>query len=62
MTVGFLNAGVPFGSTMSFLIASPLLNPIIIGMLGAMVGVKAMIHTLVNGLTRANREYRQAIF
>lgn len=43
MTVGFLHAGVPFGSTMSFLIASPLLNPIIIGMLGAMVGVKAMI-------------------
>ncbi|MCM1170333.1 MAG: permease [Bacteroides sp.] len=43
MTVGFLNAGVPFGSTMSFLIASPLLNPIIIGMLGAMVGVKAMV-------------------
>lgn len=41
MTVGFLNAGVPFGSTMSFLIASPLLNPIIIGMLGVMVGVKA---------------------
>ena len=43
MTVGFLNAGVPFGSTMSFLIASPLLNPIIIGMFGAMVGIKAMI-------------------
>lgn len=43
MTVGFLNAGVPFGSTMSFLIASPLLNPIIIGMLGVMVGVKAMV-------------------
>lgn len=42
MTVGFLNAGVPFGSTMSFLIASPLLNPVIIGMLGAMVGAKAM--------------------
>lgn len=42
MTVGFLNAGVPFGSTMSFLIASPLLNPIIIGMLGVMVGIKAM--------------------
>ena len=43
MTIGFLNAGVPFGSTMSFLIASPLLNPIILGMLGAMVGIKAMI-------------------
>ena len=43
MTVGFLNAGVPFGATMSFLIASPLLNPIIVGMLGAMVGLKAML-------------------
>ena len=43
MTVGFLNAGVPFGSTMSFLIASPLLNPIILGMLGAMVGIKAIV-------------------
>lgn len=42
MTVGFLSAGVPFGSTMSFLIASPLLNPIIMGMLGTMVGAKAM--------------------
>lgn len=42
MTVGFLNAGVPFDSAISFLIASPLLNPIILGMLGAMVGIKAM--------------------
>ena len=47
MTVGFLNAGVPFGSTMSFLIASPLLNPIIIGMLGALVGFKAMVFYFV---------------
>lgn len=43
MTVGFLNAGVPFGATMSFVIASPLLNPIILAMLGAMVGWKAML-------------------
>ncbi len=43
MAVGFLNAGVPFGATMSFLIASPLLNPIIIAMLGALVGIKAML-------------------
>lgn len=43
LTVGFLNAGIPFGSTISFLIASPLLNPIILGMLGAMVGIKAMV-------------------
>ncbi|MDZ7795279.1 MAG: permease [Spirochaetia bacterium] len=41
MTVGFLNAKVPFGATMSFLIASPLVNPIIIGMLAFFVGVKA---------------------
>lgn len=31
------------GATMSFLIASPLLNPIIIAMLGALVGIKAML-------------------
>jgi hypothetical protein len=43
MTVGLLNAKVPFGATMSFLISSPLLNPIIIGMLAALVGVKAAI-------------------
>ena len=47
MTVGFLNAGVPFGATISFLIASPLLNPIIIAMLGALVGIKAMLIYMV---------------
>ncbi len=41
MTVGFLRAGVSFGSVMSFLISSPLLNPIIIGMLVALMGFKA---------------------
>ncbi len=39
MTVGFLNANLPFGSVMSFLISSPLLNPIIVAMLAATVGV-----------------------
>lgn len=43
MLVGFLHSGVPFGCAMSFLIASPLLNPVIIGMLGVMLGLKAMI-------------------
>ena len=43
MTVGFLNARVPFGSAMSFLIASPLLNPIIIGLLAALVNPKAAL-------------------
>lgn len=49
MTVGFLNAKLPFGSVMSFLIASPLLNPIIIAMLAATVGVKnAAIYFVVS--------------
>lgn len=43
MAVGLLNAKVPFGATMSFLISSPLLNPIIIGMLAVLVGIKAAI-------------------
>jgi len=48
MTIGFLNAKVPFGTVASFLIASPLLNPIIIGMLGALVGFKiAVIYFII---------------
>lgn len=43
MTVGLLNAKVPFGSVMSFLIASPLLNPIIIGMLATLISFKAAV-------------------
>lgn len=49
MTVGLLNARVPFGAAMSFLIASPLLNPIIIGMLAVLVGVKAAVLYFVLG-------------
>jgi hypothetical protein len=41
MTVGLLNAGAPFGPVMSFVIASPLLNPIILTMIAAMMGLKA---------------------
>ncbi|MCT4672221.1 MAG: permease [Prolixibacteraceae bacterium] len=40
MTVGFLNAKLPFGSVMSFLISSPLLNPVIVAMLAATVGIQ----------------------
>ncbi|MFA8450172.1 MAG: permease [Bacteroidales bacterium] len=39
MAVGFLKARIPFGSVMSFLIASPLLNPIVLAMLAATVGI-----------------------
>lgn len=37
--VGLLDAGIPFGVCMSFLIASPLLNPVILSLLVALVGV-----------------------
>ncbi len=43
MTVGLLRAGVPFGATMSFLLASPLLNPIILAMILALLGWKACV-------------------
>jgi len=37
--LGLLDAGVPFGVCMSFLLASPLLNPVILSLLVALVGV-----------------------
>jgi uncharacterized protein len=43
LTLGFLEAGITFGSIMSFVIASPLLNPIILTMLVALMGWKACI-------------------
>ena len=48
MTLGFLENGVPFGATMSFVIVSPLLNPIIIAMLLALMGLKvALIYFVI---------------
>ncbi|MDD3031544.1 MAG: permease [Atribacterota bacterium] len=43
LTLGFLEAGIPFGAVMSFVISSPLLNPIIIGMLIVLMGIKTAI-------------------
>jgi uncharacterized membrane protein YraQ (UPF0718 family) len=43
MTLGFLEMGIPFGAVMSFVIASPLLNPIILAMLLALMGFKIAI-------------------
>lgn len=43
MTLGFLNMGIPFGAVMSFVIASPLMNPIILTMLVALMGLKSAI-------------------
>jgi uncharacterized membrane protein YraQ (UPF0718 family) len=41
MTVGFLKARIPFGSVMSFLIASPILNPVVMTMLLALFGLRS---------------------
>lgn len=41
--MGMLNAGVPFGSAVSFLLASPLLNPIIIGLFVAFFGLNVAV-------------------
>jgi hypothetical protein len=43
MTVGLLRANVPFGATMSFVLASPLLNPIILGMFFTLLGWKVCV-------------------
>ena len=43
MTLGLLNAGAPFGPVMSFVIASPILNPIILSMVAALMGLKAAV-------------------
>jgi uncharacterized membrane protein YraQ (UPF0718 family) len=43
MTLGMLHAGAPFGPVMSFVIASPLLNPVIISMVWALMGIKACL-------------------
>lgn len=41
--LGLLDTGVPFGIAMSFLFASPLLNPVIIGLFLTLLGLKVTI-------------------
>ena len=43
MTVGMLKAKVPFGPVISFVVASPILNPIVLSMMVALLGLKAGI-------------------
>jgi len=43
MAKGLMNAGVSFSAVLSFIIASPLLNPIILAMLLALVGWKVCL-------------------
>lgn len=47
VTMGLLNAGAPFGATMSFLLASPVLNPILLSLFVVLFGWKpALIYAL----------------
>ena len=43
LTVGMLKAKVPFGPVMSFVVASPVLNPVVLTMMAALLGIKAAI-------------------
>jgi len=47
MTVGFLQAGVPFGTVMSFVISSPLMDPLVFLLLGTFLGWKVAVIFLV---------------
>jgi len=49
ITVGMLKVRVPFGPVMSFVVASPILNPIVLSMLIALLGIKAgVIYAIVS--------------
>ncbi|MDJ0912864.1 MAG: permease [Desulfobacterales bacterium] len=51
MTVGMLKAKVPFGPVISFVVASPILNPIVLSMMVALLGLKAgIIYAVVSFL------------
>lgn len=46
--LGLLDSGVPFGICMSFLIASPILNPVIMGLFLTLLGIKITIIYVVS--------------
>jgi uncharacterized protein len=48
--IGFLEAGIPLGTTFTFLIASPLVNEIILVMLAGLFGIKIALVYLAAGL------------
>ena len=48
--IGFLSSGIPVGVTLSFLIASPLINEIAVGLLFTMFGLKIAAIYLASGL------------
>ena len=48
--ISFLEAGIPLGTTLSFLIASPLVNEVIIIMLAGLFGLKIAVYYALTGL------------
>jgi len=55
MTLGFLQAKVPFGAVMSFVISSPLMDPLVFILLGTFMGWKVAVGFLI--LTSAFASY-----
>jgi uncharacterized membrane protein YraQ (UPF0718 family) len=51
--IGFVAAGVPIGVTLSFLIASPLVNEVAVGLLVSMFGVRIALLYITAGLVVA---------
>lgn len=49
--IGFLEAGIPLGVTMAFLIASPMINEVAVVLLGAIMGWKVAALYVIAGLT-----------
>ncbi|HEX2945503.1 MAG TPA: permease [Clostridia bacterium] len=47
ITLGLIKAGIPFGTVMSFVIASPLMDPLVFIMLGSFLGWKVAIGFLL---------------
>jgi uncharacterized membrane protein YraQ (UPF0718 family) len=50
MFIGFVEAGVPLGVTFSFLISSPMVNEVALGMLWLMFGWKIALMYIVSGV------------
>lgn len=47
MTLGFIQAGVPFGTVMSFVISSPLMDPLVFALLITFMGWKVAVGFLI---------------
>jgi uncharacterized protein len=51
--IGFVEAGIPLGVTLSFLIASPMINEVAVAVLASVIGVKMTAIYVATGLTVA---------